>query len=140
MKQNELHQPSMATRTKRNTLRLMTWTILWVISVALLSLGPQLIWNFDMVMTTVAIICNLALGYKLILVNKDYLSGLDELQRWIQLNAMGISLGVGLVVGIFYEVLEDIKVITFEPQISHLIIIMALVYIVSIFFGNRKYS
>ena len=140
MKQSESAQSSMAARTKRNTLRLMKWTIFWVISVALLSLGPQLIWNFNMAITTAAIFCNLVAGYKLIVVNKDHLSGLDELQRRIQLNAMGISLGVGLVVGVFYETLEDIKVITFEPEISHLIVVMALVYMISVFFGNRKYS
>lgn len=140
MKHNEMNQLNMAERTRLNTTRLMIWTIFWVISVAFLSLGPQLIWDFNMAITAAAILFNLAAGFKLIMVNIDHLSGLDELQRRIQLNAMGISLGVGLVAGVFYETLEDIKVITFEPEISHLIIVMALVYMISVFFGNRKYS
>ena len=140
MKHNELNQLNMAARTRRNTTRLMIWTIFWVISIAFLSLGPQLIWDFNMAITAAAILFNLAAGFKMIMVNIDHLSGLDELQRRIQLNAMGISLGVGLVAGVFYETLEDIKVITFEPEISHLIIVMALVYMISVFLGNRKYS
>ena len=93
-----------------------------------------------MAFTTVAILSNLALGIKMILVNKDHLSGLDELQRRIQLDAMGISLGAGLILGVTYETLEDIKVIMFEPEISHLIMAMVAVYIISILLGNRKYA
>ena len=60
----------------------------------------------------------------MILTNKRYLNGLDELMRKIQLEAMAISLGVGLVCGLSYELLEDIKLITFEPEVSHLIILI----------------
>ena len=51
---------------------------------------------------------------------------MDELQRLIQLEALSLALGVGIVVGISYELLEDVKLITFEPEISHLIMLMSL--------------
>jgi hypothetical protein len=73
-------------------------------------------------------------------VFKHYLLGLDELQRKIQLDAMALSLGVGLVIGSSYELLEDIKLITFEPEISHLIILMSLTYVVAAVLGHRKYQ
>ncbi len=50
-----------------------------------------------------------------------------------------MALGVGLVVGVSYELLEDIKLITFEPEISHLILLMCLTYGVGIILGNRRY-
>ena len=71
---------------------------------------------------------------------RQYLLGLDELQRKIQLDAMGLSLGVGIVVGSSYELLEDIKLITFEPEISHLIILMGLTFGIGIIVGNRRYQ
>ena len=43
---------------------------------------------------------------------------------------MSLSLGIGLVLGCSYEMLEDIKLIPFEPEISHLLILMSLTYVV----------
>ena len=57
----------------------------------------------------------MGIGFGMIRMFRQYLLGLDELQRKIQLDAMALSLGVGLVVGVSYELLEDIKLITFEP-------------------------
>ena len=76
----------------------------------------------------------------MIRVFKQYLLGLDELQRKIQLDAMALTLGVGMVVGVSYELLEDIKLITFEPEISHLILLMCLTYCIGIILGNRRYQ
>ena len=53
---------------------------------------------------------------------------------------MALTLGVGLVIGSSYELLEDIKLIPFEPEISHLIILMSLTYCVGIILGNRRYQ
>ncbi len=53
---------------------------------------------------------------------------------------MALTLGVGLVVGVSYELLEDIKLITFEPEISHLILLMCLTYCIGIIVGNRRYQ
>ncbi len=58
----------------------------------------------------------------------------------VQLEAMAFSLGVGLVCGLSYELLEDIKLITFEPEVSHLIILMAITYIGGVIAGNRRYK
>lgn len=127
-------------RTTRNTIQLFIWTFAWVLTVALIAFGPKFIWDFNNIGTGLAILINLGFGVKMILVNKQHLLGLDEMQQRIQLNATAISLGSGLVLGTTYDVLEDIKVIPFEPQVSHLIIAMSLVYIVSIVVGNRRYA
>jgi len=56
------------------------------------------------------------------------------------MDAMGITLGVGLIAGIAYEQLEDIKLISYEPEINHLIMLMAITYIIATLIGNRKYQ
>ena len=53
---------------------------------------------------------------------------------------MGITLGVGLIVGIAYEQLEITKLINYEPEINHLVMHIVVTYIDTIFFGNRKYK
>jgi hypothetical protein len=76
----------------------------------------------------------------MIIANKDHSLSLDEMQQRIQPEAMGISLGAGLVIGNAYEVLDGIRVISFEPEIAHLIMVMAAVYMLSLILGNRKYA
>jgi len=130
----------LTTRTKINTVQLGLWTGVWVLTTALAAFGPKFFWEFNTPLTILGVLINLGIGFGMILANKRYLNGLDELMRKIQLEAMAISLGVGLVCGLSYELLEDIKLITFEPEVSHLIMLMALTYMVGLIAGNRRYK
>lgn len=121
-------------------LNLALWTLAWVASTALLRFGAEYIWDYNAAYSIIVLITHLALGAAMIMVNVKHLANLDELQRKITMDAMGITLGVGLIAGIAYEQLEDIKLITFEPEINHLIMLMAFTYIISILIGNRKYK
>jgi len=115
-----------AVRNKKNTARLGYWTLAWVVTMAAAAFGPKLVWDFATVPTIVAVLINLAVGFGMILANRRHLQGLDEMQRKIFLDAGALTLGVGLVCGLSYELLEDIKLISFEPQISHLVILMCV--------------
>jgi hypothetical protein len=75
----------------------------------------------------------------MIVANKQFLQGLDEMHRKIFLDAAALSLGVGLVCGLSYELLEDIKLITFQPEISHLVMLMCLTFLTGMIVGHRKY-
>ncbi len=126
-------------KAKRNTNLLKAWTFTWLVTSAIAAFAPKFIWDFNTTLTILAVLLNLGVGFKMILVNRQHLNGLDEMQRKIQTDAMGLTLGTGLVVGLSYELLEDIKLITFEPEISHLVIIMALTYLIGIIVGGVKY-
>jgi len=127
-------------KTKKNTLRLFFWTGAWVLATAGAAFGPRFLWDFNTLPTVLGVLIHISMGFGMIRVFKQYLLGLNELQRKIQLEAMAFSLGVGLVCGLSYELLEDIKLITFEPEVSHLIILMALTYMVGVIAGNRRYK
>jgi len=127
-------------QTKKNSLRLFFWTGAWVLATAGAAFGPRFLWDFNTLPTVLGVLVHIGVGFGMIRMFRQYLLGLDELQRKIQLDAMGLSLGVGIVVGSSYELLEDIKLITFEPEISHLIILMCLTYCVGIILGNRRYQ
>ena len=51
----------------------------------------------------------------MIVANKNHLRGLDEMQQKIQLEAMALALGVGLVAGLGYSTLSITNLITFDP-------------------------
>jgi len=125
---------------KKNTTRLGMWTAAWVLSTALMAFGPQLVWDFATVPTVIAVLLNLAIGFGMILANRRQLRGQDELQQKIFLDASALTLGVGLVCGVSYDLLEDIRLISFEPSIAHLVILMSLTFLVGMIAGHRKYQ
>jgi hypothetical protein len=129
-----------AANTARNTLRLGLWTGAWVATMAIANFGPIFIWNSNKSLTIIAIIINLVIGFGMIMANKRHLKGLDEMQQKIQLDAMALSLGVGLVVGLSYSNLDVTNIIPFDAEISHLVILMGLTYLAGIFAGLRKYQ
>ncbi|WP_076539254.1 hypothetical protein [Shewanella sp. UCD-KL21] len=122
-----------------NTKRLAKWTAAWVITLAITTFGPVFIWMQNDIITAAAIGVNFLVGIGMIWANKKHLASLDELQQKIQLNAMGLSLGVGLIVGISYSTLATTGLINAHAEISHLVIVMSLTYMVGIILGNRKY-
>ena len=128
-----------AASNAKNTIRLGYWTAAWVATTAITAFGPKLIWNFDTLLTILVVLINLGVGFGMIVANKRHLKGLDEMHQKIFLDAGALSLGVGLVCGCSYELLEDIKLIPFEPEISHLIILMCLTFLVGMIAGHRKY-
>ncbi len=75
----------------------------------------------------------------MILQIKRYVQALDELGQKIFLNAASITLGVGIVCGPSYTLLASQKLISFQPEIGHLIMLMALTFLAANYAGTRKY-
>ena len=130
---------SWAAKNTKNTLIMLYWTSAWVLTTALVTFGTEFIWKSDKLLTSLAILLNVIIGFGMILAVKRYLKGLDEMQQKIQLDAMALSLGVGLVVGLGYSSMDETNLIPFDAEISHMILLMSLTYIVGIFAGLRKY-
>ena len=125
--------------TVRNTIHLGFWTFAWVVTMAIATFGPRFLWNSNEVLTIAAILFNIAIGAGMILANKRHLHGLDEMHQKIQLEAMALSLGVGLILGLGYSNLDVTNVIAFDAEISHLVILMGLTYLAGVIAGTRKY-
>ena len=140
MSKIENENASWAGKSARSSSALKLWNVGWVLSTALAAFGPKFIWSFATLPSLGAILLNIAVGWGMVLANGRYLKNLDEMQRQIFLEAGALSLGVGLVLGCSYEILEDIRLISFEPEISHLIIVMCLSFAIGMIKGNRKYQ
>ncbi len=125
--------------TVRNTIRLGFWTFGWVATMAIATFGPKFLWDSNQSRTIAAILFNSAIGAGMILANTRHLEGLDEMHQKIQLDAMALSLGVGLILGLGYSNLDVANVIAFDAEISHLVILMGLTYLAGVIAGTRKY-
>ena len=125
-------------RQKRNTQRLALWTAAWVLTMAVATFGPTFIWVGNKLLSVIAIGVNLAVGAGMIIANKRHLLGLDEMQQRVQLEAMGITLGVGLVAGLGYSLLDITDVIAVDAEIAFLVILMSLTYLTALVTGMRR--
>ena len=139
MNDQDLPHSDWEASSKRNTARLAWWTAAWVITMAIAVFGAQFAWKSSPGLTLAAILVNLGVGVGMILANRRHLNGLDEMQRMIQLEAMALSLGVGLIGGLAYSNLDVTNLITFDAEISHLVILMALTYMAGIAAGVRRH-
>ncbi len=124
----------------KNRRHLAFWTSGWLLSSAIAAFGPRKIWDFATVPTMLAVAVNLGVGFGMIVAIRRHLQGLDELHRKIFLDATALSMSVGLVVGLAYELLEDIKLISYQPEISHVVMLMSVTFMVGMISGHRKYQ
>ena len=126
-------------RVRTNVMRLFYWDGAWGAATALMALGPKFLWNKAFGFTLLAVGLDVAVGVGMILANKNYLAELDELQRKVQLNSMGITLGVGLIAGVPISVMDAYHVIPFHADIGYLLILMTLTFAVSNLYGTWRY-
>jgi hypothetical protein len=125
---------------KKSKYRLMVWSGLYVVSMALATFGPEFLWEENGWLTGTGIGINLIVGLGMILSNKNYLLKLDELMQRIQLEAMGVTLGIGVVAGLSYSLLDTTNLIAADAEIGFLVLLMGVVYLSSIAISQRRYG
>jgi hypothetical protein len=138
MTQQKPPQNGYQSRIRTNVMRLFRWNGAWA-ATALMVFGPRFLWHKAMVFTLLAVGLDIAVGVGMILANKNYLAELGELQRRVQLNSMGITLGVAVVAGVPFSVMDAYHVIPFHANIAYLLILMSLTFGVSNLYGTRRY-
>ncbi len=124
---------------KKNTKILFIWTIAWVGTFAILTIGSNELWD-SLTLTKIGLVINFAVGIGMIIANKNLFNYYDELQRKIHLEAMALTLGLTVVVGISYEFSFDSGIINSEPETEYLIMFIAISYIVSVLLNSRRYK
>ncbi len=125
---------------KRKIKHLAFWTGLWVASMAFAVFGPKLLWDQLKFYSLIGIAINMGIGIKMIIANMQYINGLDELHKKIHMEAMAITLGVAVVFGLSFSLLDITNIIPFDAEISFLIMLIGVTYLVGVFVGNRKYK
>jgi hypothetical protein len=53
---------------------------------------------------------------------------------------MGLSLGIGVVGGLSYSMLDSSNVISSNAEIGHLVMLMAITYLISVILKVKKYK
>lgn len=124
----------------KDTKNLAFWTGAWTVSMAIANFGPKFIWEEHGGLTIAAIAINALFGIGMILANIRHLKVMDEMQRKVAMDAMGITLGVAVVVGLAYSNLDVTNIISSDAEISHLVILIGLTYLASTLIGRLRYK
>lgn len=117
---------------------LLVTTLAWVATLALASFGPAL-WGEGPVSGWLAIGANLAAGVAWIIAHARYLRAVGELQRKVQLEAMGLALGVGIVGGCAIAVAHRSGLIPLVGDAATVSVLVGVVYLVATVVGNLRY-
>ena len=124
---------------KKHTKITLAWCFAWVASLAFLSGGVNYLWD-SLLITKIGLLINLAIGVGMIIANKNLFNHYDELQKKIQFEAMALTLGLAVVVGLTYEISFDFGVINSEPEFEYLMLFISFTYITSNIINSRRYK
>jgi len=124
---------------RKNLSRLAIWTMAWTISTALATFGSLFLWEGNTVFTALSILLNVGIGVGMVLANRQYLEDSDELEKKIQLESMALTLGLTLIVGIAYSIMDSTNLIPWDAEISFLVVFMGLFYMITLVFNRKRY-
>ncbi|TDN87661.1 hypothetical protein DET49_111109 [Salegentibacter sp. 24] len=125
---------------KKNLYNLAIWTWSWVATQAIASFGPNYIWDDHSVLTALAVSVNFVHGILMIFANRRMFNNFDELERKIHLESLALTLGLAVVIGLSYSLLDTTNLITFNAEISNLVIFIGLIYLVLVTINTRRYA
>ena len=132
---------AMNTKTsKKKTLsRLALWTLAWTLSTAVATFGSLFLWEGNTLLTALSVVLNLGIGVGMVLANRQFLEDSDELEKKVQLEAMALTLGLTLIVGIAYSIMDSTDLIPWDAEISFLVVFMGLFYMIALLVNRKRY-
>ena len=128
------------TTERKNLKHLAFWTWGWALTLAIPAFGPKFLWDYNAIISILAILVNTSIGVGMILMNRKYANGLDEMHRKIFMEAMALALGVGVVGGLSYSMLDAANVISFDADIGHLVMLIGITYFIAYIVGSIRYK
>ena len=125
---------------RKNLRHLAYWTGAWTLTMTLPAFGPKFLWDYNSSISILAILVNTIIGVGMILMNRKYANGLDEMHRKITMDAKALALGVGVVGGLSYSMLDAANVISFDAEIGHMVMLIGITYFIAFIVGSIRYK
>lgn len=124
---------------KKHLINLGLWTWSWVATLAIATFGPKFIWDDHLALTTLAILTNLVNGILMILANRKLFNHYDELERKIHLESLALTLGLTVIVGLSYSLLDLTNLIPFDAEIGILVGFVGVTYMTTLLINRKRY-
>ncbi len=127
-------------KEKKQILKLAGWTWSWVATLALAAFGPKFIWDGHEVLTGLAIVVNLINGIMMIVANRHHFNAMDELQRKIHIEALAVTLGLTVIAGLSFSLLDQTNLISFDAEIGFLVGFIGVTYMIALLINRKRYA
>lgn len=132
MKMNPQTQSNQLDRELKSTARrLFVFTGTWVASIALLTFGPRMWWEYDVLTTVLVIALNLLAGAMMLFAFFRHLKSMDELQRQTHLEAMALTLGITMIFTVVYGSLPTVQLLE-DAHPTNILFVMGITYILAV--------
>ncbi|AMQ56213.1 hypothetical protein AO498_07285 [Algoriphagus sanaruensis] len=131
---------TMKLERKKRLKKLAAWTWTWVATMAIATFGKKYIWDDHVFLSTFSLVVNFTTGILMILANRDLFNHFDELERKIHLESIALTLGLSVVVGLTFSLLNQQNLIPFEADIAFIVMFMGVTYLVSFLINSRRYK
>lgn len=127
-------------RDRRNELRILAWIFGWMLTFLATKQAVSREWfTADwQVVTAVAVVA--VFGAGALLAYRRFLRETDELRRKIELDALALGFGVGLLGGFVGSLLADAGLFVSDEPLSDLFVLMCITYGIGVLVGTRRYS
>jgi len=125
---------------KKKLHQLAAWTWSWVATMAIATFGPKFIWDEHTVLTALAVSVNFANGILMIIANRNLFNNFDELERKIHLESLALTLGLAVVAGLSYSLLDTTNLISYDAEIGNLVFFIGITYLICVTINTRRYS
>lgn len=125
-------------RDRRNQRRVILWSAIWAISFLAASLAIKNEW-LTLVASIGAVSVAAAFGIVALLAYRRFLHETDELHRKIELEALALAFGVGVVGGLSYWLLV-VGGLAPHSGFSYVFAGMLLTHPAGVLIGRRRYS
>jgi hypothetical protein len=124
---------------RRNQRRVVVWSLLWVSSWLAVHFAVSRGWVASELWALVANAVPAVLGLAVIAAYRRFLTEADELRRKIELDALAVAFGVGVVGGLVYWLLGRTGLVP-EPDVLILVTAMIFAQGVGVLLGQRRYA
>jgi hypothetical protein len=128
-------------RNLKNTISVLVWSILWAGSLVAACYALKFWWPQNEVMLILAAIVHLGCALGALKAHQNWLKGLDELQKKIQLHSMALTLGVTWMGITLLVLVSSSSVVEFEKfYLPALAVVMVIAGTLGNIIGMRKAS
>jgi drug/metabolite transporter (DMT)-like permease len=125
-------------RDARNQMRVMLWSFIWALSfVAVTLIVKRAWWPFGA--TLAGALGTSLLGVATLFAYRRFLHETDELRRKIEVEALSLAFGVGLVGGMTYWLLAVMNAVP-AKDFCYVFLLMIVAHPVGVLIGRRRYS
>jgi len=126
-------------KDRRNQRQIVLWSQAWIGPFLFVDLAVTHGWIESDTFAIVATLAVTVLGIGLLLAFRRFLKDADELRRKIELDALAMTVGVGIVAGFSYSLLESAGLID-KAELMNLVVVMAATYVITVIVGLRRFA